>query len=64
MLDDADAFATHPALSGLDVPNFHRLVVHGNLFPLEYLRVSVDTKHPPAAGPNSFGPFSWERVQP
>jgi hypothetical protein len=63
-LDDADAWATHPALSDLNVPNFHRLTVHGSVFPLEYLRVSIDTKHQPAPGPNSFGPLSWERIQP
>jgi hypothetical protein len=60
----ADAFDTHPNLSTLDVPNFHRIVVHGSTFPFEYLRVTVNSKHPPAPGPNSFGPFSWERVQP
>ena len=26
----ADAFDTHPSLSTLDVPNFHRIVVHGS----------------------------------
>jgi hypothetical protein len=63
----ADAHDTHGA--GFDpyipngVPNFHRIVVHGNLQPFEYLRVTVDTKHLPAASPTSFGPFSWERVQ-
>ena len=57
-----DAFDTHPNLSNLNVPNFHRVVVHGSTQPFEYLRVSVDVKHPPAAGPTSFGPFSWERV--
>ena len=60
----ANAWATHPNLSSLDVKNFHRVVVHGNTKPLEYLRVTVDTKHPPGDGPTSFGPFSWERVQP
>jgi hypothetical protein len=60
----ADAYDTHPALNTLDVPNFHRIVVHGSTFPLEYLRVSVNTKNPPAPSSTSFGPFSWERVQP
>ncbi len=60
----ADAYDTHPELSNPDVPNFHRLVVHGSTLPFEYLRVSINTKHPPAPGPNSFGPFSWERVAP
>jgi len=59
-----DAYDTHPALNTLDVPNFHRIVVHGSTFPLEYLLVSIDTTHPPAPSSTSFGPFSWERVQP
>jgi hypothetical protein len=54
----------YPAHPGYNVPNFHRIVVHGSTFPLEYLRISVNTEHPPAASPTSFGPFSWERVQP
>ena len=29
----------HP---GYDVPNFHRVVVHGSTFPLEYLRLTAD----------------------
>jgi hypothetical protein len=58
-----DAYDNHPALD-LNVPNFHRIVVHGSTLPLEYLRVSIDAKHPPAAGPSSFGPFSWERIIP
>jgi hypothetical protein len=56
-----DDWANHPFYN---VPNFHRIVVHGSTFPLEYLRVSVNTNRPPASGPSSFGPFSWERVQP
>ena len=51
----------HP---GYEVANFHRIVVHGSTFPFEYLRVAINTRHPPAAGANSFGPFSWERIQP
>jgi hypothetical protein len=60
----ADAFDTHPNLAGLNVPNFHRIVVHGSTFPLEYLRVSIAVRHPPVPSSTSFGPFSWERVQP
>jgi len=59
-----DAWDNHPALDSLNVPNFHRLVVHGSTFPVEYLRVSVDAQRQHEAGPESFGPFSWERVQP
>jgi hypothetical protein len=48
----------HP---GYDVPNFHRIVVHGSTFPLEWLRLTVDPRAT-ASGPDTFGPFSWERV--
>jgi hypothetical protein len=47
----------HP---GYDVENFHRIVVHGSTFPLEWLKLTVD----PSANGNSataFGPFSWAR---
>jgi hypothetical protein len=49
----------HP---GHDVSNFHRVVVHGESAPLEYLRLTVRANGN-ASGPDSFGPFSWERVQ-
>ncbi|HVP30683.1 MAG TPA: hypothetical protein VMW35_16135 [Myxococcota bacterium] len=51
----------HP---GYEVPNFHRVVVHGSTFPLEWLKLTVD---PSASGdgPTSFGPFRWQRqIQP
>jgi hypothetical protein len=56
-----DAWAQHPFY---DVRNFHRIVVHGSTFPLEWLKLTID-KHD--TGPTiestatSFGPFSWER---
>jgi hypothetical protein len=49
----------HP---GYNVPNFHRIVVHGSTLPLEYLRLTVDPRLNAPEGPNAFGPFSWERV--
>jgi Calcineurin-like phosphoesterase len=49
----------HP---GYHVPNFHRIVVHGSTFPLEWLRLTIDPRATGPDGPNSFGPFSWERV--
>jgi hypothetical protein len=52
------AFA-HP---GYDVPNFHRVVVHGSTFPLEWLKLTVDTKASRPASANAFGPFSWQRM--
>ena len=48
----------HP---GYDVPNFHRVVVHGSTFPLEWLKLTVDPHVNRPAGPTQFGPFSWER---
>jgi hypothetical protein len=56
-----DDWATHP---NCDVSNFHRVVVHGSTFPLEYLRLTVDTRVNKPPGATSFGPFSWERVIP
>jgi hypothetical protein len=51
----------HP---GYEVANFHRIVVHGSTFPLEWLKLSID----PGTNGNSatsFGPFSWARqIQP
>ena len=48
----------HP---GYDVPNFHRIVVHGSTFPLEWLKLTVDSSANAAAGATAFGPFSWVR---
>jgi hypothetical protein len=55
------AYAMHP---GYNVPNFHRVVVHGSTFPLEWLKVRVDPKLDAAQGANAFGPFSWTEVVP
>jgi hypothetical protein len=49
----------HP---GYDVPNFHRVIVHGSTFPLEWLRFTVDPRTNEPQGSESFGPFRWERV--
>jgi hypothetical protein len=38
----------------LGLPNFTRIVVHGETLPFEYLRLTVD--------PRATHPFSWERV--
>ena len=51
--------AMHPAY---DVANFHRIVVHGSTFPLEYLRLAVDPRADAPNGADAFGPFRWERV--
>ena len=48
-----DAWNQHPFY---DVPNFHRIVVHGSTFPLEWLKLSID---PGAAWENAPTPTSW-----
>jgi len=56
-----------------DVPNFHRLIVHGNATAagtdMEYIKLTIDPNKTGTAvtekdGVGSFGPFSWTRVQP
>ena len=56
-----DASNNHP---GYNVPNFHRVVVHGSTTPLEWLRFTITpgSQHPTTAF--SFGSFSWERIRP
>jgi hypothetical protein len=54
-----DAWVSHPYYN---VTNFHRVVVHGSTFPLEWLKL---TAAPGAHNPTtatSFGPFSWTRM--
>ena len=59
----SDPYAIHPY--GYDVPNFHRLVVHGSTAPMEWIKLTIDSKVNAPAGPSAFGPFSWTRqVQP
>ncbi|MGY2875499.1 hypothetical protein ACVW00_002689 [Marmoricola sp. URHA0025 HA25] len=53
-----DAWTSHPSY---DVPNFHRIVVHGSTVPLEYLRLTAGTRNQ-ATTETSFGPFTWQRV--
>ncbi|MEY4512342.1 MAG: hypothetical protein RLZZ450_4464, partial [Pseudomonadota bacterium] len=51
----------HPSY---EVPNFHRIVVHGSTLPLEWLKLTVapGTHEPESA--SAFGPFRWSRVVP
>ena len=49
----------HPSYN---VPNFHRIVVHGSSLPLEYLRLTIDPSAHAKNSANAFGPFSWVRV--
>jgi hypothetical protein len=64
-----DAYANQAANGGTyNVPNFHRIVVHGGTTypaqPLEYTRLTDDPRADYPTSSMSFGPFSWERVQP
>lgn len=58
-----DNYDNHPYYAA-GVPNFHRLVVHGSTLPLEYTRLTIDSRRNLAASATGFGPFSWERVIP
>src|SRR5262249_12622545 len=59
-LSAADPLAyMHP---GYDVPNFHRIVVHGSTIPREWLKLVVDPGANAPNGPDAFGPFSWTRM--
>jgi hypothetical protein len=55
-----DAWNQHPYY---DVRNFHRIVVHGSTFPLEWLKLAIDPRSAweNIATPTSWGPFSWQR---
>ncbi|HYV14521.1 MAG TPA: hypothetical protein VE972_00685 [Conexibacter sp.] len=64
-----DAYANQAANGGTySVPNFHRVVVHGGTTfpaqPLEYTRLTDDPRADNPTSSTSFGPFSWQRVQP
>lgn len=52
-------YAMHP---GYNVPNFHRIVVHGSTFPMEWLKLRIDPRAKAPNGPDAFGPFSWTRM--
>jgi hypothetical protein len=59
-----DAYDKQTGNTPTDLPtpeNFHRVVVHGSTFPLEWLKLTIDPRasHPTTA--TSFGPFSWQR---
>lgn len=58
-----DDYDTHPYYVG-GLPNFHRLVVHGSTFPLQYTRLTINPRANYPASDSTFGPFSWERVIP
>ncbi len=57
----ADPYLTQPF--GYNLPNFHRLVVHGSTAPMEWLKLQIKPGESAGrSGPNSFGPFSWQRM--
>jgi hypothetical protein len=58
---EGDAWLQHPYD---DVSNFHRIVVHGSTFPMEWLKLSIDPRAAweNAPTPTSWGPFSWQRM--
>ncbi len=58
-----DNYDNHPYYAG-GVTNFHRLVVHGSVFPMEYIRLTVDPRKNYPASATAIGPLSWERVIP
>ena len=58
-----DSYDNHPYYAD-GVSNFHRLVVHGSTFPLQYTRLTINPRVNSSATGTSFGPFSWERVIP
>jgi hypothetical protein len=62
-MDPSDpVYPMHP---GHNVPNFHRVVVHGSTTPLEWLKVTIDPAVTAPQGTNAFGPFAWTRmIQP
>jgi len=55
-----DAWFQHPYY---DVSNFHRIVVHGSTFPMEWLKLRIDPRAAweNAPTPTSWGPLSWQR---
>jgi hypothetical protein len=57
---NTDAWCQHPYY---DVANFHRIIVHGSTFPMEWLKLWIDPSSTSTrkATPTSWGPFSWQR---
>jgi len=53
------AWSEHPFYN---VPNFHRVVVHGSTFPLEWLKLTIDPNANYKATATTFGPFGWQRM--
>lgn len=58
----SDAYAVQA--HGYNTPNFHRIIVHGETQPMEWLSLRVDPGANAPHGLDAFGPFSWKRVRP
>jgi hypothetical protein len=60
----SSAWNSHAGLN-LNVPNFHRVVVHGDnydpVLPMEWLKLTVDPDAHNKTTNTTFGPFSWQR---
>lgn len=56
----ADPYQNQP--NGYNVPNFHRITVHGSTTPMEYLKLVIDPSANASNTSSAFGPFSWTRV--
>ncbi len=56
--------STYDRHPGYNVPNFHRVVVHGSTTLFEYLKLTIDPSAHAKNGSTAFGPFSWTRVRP
>jgi hypothetical protein len=56
-----DAYEAQP--NGYNVKNFHRIVVHGSVAPMEWIKLQIKPGNSVGrASSNSFGPFSWKRM--
>jgi hypothetical protein len=53
-----DDWNSHPSF---DVPNFHRVTVHGSTAPLEFLKLTATPGGHASVTATSFGPFTWSR---
>jgi hypothetical protein len=57
-------WANHTAADGqgFDVPNFHRVTVHGSTSPMEWLKLTISSDGHLPSSADGFGPFSWQRM--
>lgn len=54
-----DGWTHHPSYN---VANFHRIVVHGSTFPLEWMKLTIDpAQNAGWSTDGAYGPFAWTR---